>query len=77
VRGSGQPAGGRFPSKAVNRPFSKHNSAAIGRFPYRSVSGYSRKVPMSKVPIFAGFDFAEIVMLTASVAVIAAVTVLF
>jgi hypothetical protein len=32
---------------------------------------------MSKVPIFAGFDFAEIVMLTASVAVIAAVTVLF
>jgi hypothetical protein len=32
---------------------------------------------MSKVPIFAGFDFAEIMMLTASVAVIAAVTVLF
>jgi hypothetical protein len=32
---------------------------------------------MSKVPIFAGFDFAEIMMLTASVAVIAAITVLF
>jgi hypothetical protein len=32
---------------------------------------------MSKVPVFAGFDFAEILMLSASVAVIAAVTVLF
>jgi hypothetical protein len=32
---------------------------------------------MSKVPIFAGFDVAEILMLTASVAVIAAITFVF
>jgi hypothetical protein len=32
---------------------------------------------MSKVPIFAGFDFAEILMLTASVAVFAAITFVF
>jgi hypothetical protein len=32
---------------------------------------------MSKVPIFARFDFTEMLMLTASVAVIAAITFVF
>lgn len=39
--------------------------------------GYSRGVPMSKVPIFASFDFAEILMLTASILVVAAITFVF
>jgi hypothetical protein len=41
------------------------------------VSGYFRLVPMSKGRAFAGFDLAEILMLTASVAVIAAITFVF
>jgi hypothetical protein len=32
---------------------------------------------MSKVPIFASFDFAEILMLTASILVVAAITFVF
>jgi hypothetical protein len=36
--------------------------------------GYLREVPMSKLPIFADFDVAEILMLTASVLVVASVT---
>jgi hypothetical protein len=32
---------------------------------------------MSKVPIFASFDFAEILMLTASIVVIAAIAFVF
>jgi hypothetical protein len=32
------------------------------------------EVPVSKVPIFAGFDGAELIMLAASVLVIAAIT---
>ena len=47
----------------------------VGSLP--SVSGYFRVVPMSKVRAFAGFDLAEILMLTASVAVIAAITFVF
>ena len=39
--------------------------------------GYSREVPMSRVPIFASFDFAEILMLTASILVVAAITFVF
>ena len=41
------------------------------------VSGYFRVVPMSKGRAFAGFELAEILMLTASVAVIAAITFVF
>jgi hypothetical protein len=53
-----------------------HNFASVGRFPTLGV-GYFRVVPMSKVRAFAGFDLAEILMLTASVAVIAAITFVF
>jgi hypothetical protein len=53
-----------------------HNSASVGRFANIGV-GYVREVPMSKVPIFARFDFTEMLMLTASVAVIAAITFVF
>jgi hypothetical protein len=41
------------------------------------VSGTRGKYPMSKVPIFASFDFAEILMLTASILVVAAITFVF
>jgi hypothetical protein len=56
--------------------FPKHNSASFGRLPVLGV-GYLGKVPMSKVPILASFDFAEILMLTASILVVAAITFVF
>ena len=56
--------------------FPQHNSASFGRLPIVGV-GYLGKVPMSKVPIFASFDFAEILMLTASIVVIAAIAFVF
>ena len=56
--------------------FRYHNFASVGRFPTLGV-GYFRVVPMSKVRAFAGFDLAEILMLTASIAVIAAITFVF
>jgi hypothetical protein len=56
--------------------FPQHNSASFGRLAIVGV-GYLGKVPMSKVPIFASFDFAEILMLTASILVIAAIAFVF
>ena len=48
----------------------------FGRLPVFGV-GYLGKVPMSKVPILASFDFADILMLTASILVVAAITFVF
>ena len=63
---------------AVRRSrFRDHNFAAVGRFPYRRCRGTLGWYPCSKVRAFAGFDLAEILMLTASVAVIAAITFVF
>jgi hypothetical protein len=56
--------------------FPQHNSASFGRLAIVGV-GYLGKVPMSRVPIFASFDFAEILMLTASILVIAAIAFVF
>jgi hypothetical protein len=57
-------------------PFPQHNSASFGGLAYRRCRVLG-EVPMSKVPIFASFDFAEILMLTASILVIAAIAFVF
>jgi hypothetical protein len=51
--------------------FPQHNSASVSIVTICWCRG-TWEVPMSKVPIVAGFDVTEILMLTASVLVIAA-----
>ena len=52
--------------------FPQHNSASVSIVTICWCWGTWREVPMSKVPIVAGFDVTEILMLTASVLLIAA-----
>ena len=52
-------------------PFPNHKLALVPMFPGSGV-GYLREVPMSRIR--AGFHFAEILMLTASILVVAAIS---
>jgi hypothetical protein len=58
----------------VDQPagFPQHNSASVSIVTICWCRGIWREVPMSKVPIVVGFDVTEILMLTASVLLIAA-----
>ena len=64
----------RYPSvKATATPVPQSQFGLGFEIHCPAVSG-TEKVPMSKIPIFAGFNAAEILMLAASVLVLGAIT---